>query len=115
MTIQELYDALKEAVEHGHGGDPVLFDTEAQWYDCHMVSVDSARHETEPEPHMGLHEDAPHCNAKAAKAALAAEALKMCVSILRAALDSETCPNTEWRNDAARMVAAFDAWTGDTP
>lgn len=60
MTIRELYEKTKALVEAGHGDHPVLFDTEAQCYDCHMVSVDSAYFEKEPRPHLGLHENAPH-------------------------------------------------------
>lgn len=60
MTVKELHDLTGHLVEWGHGESPVLFDTEAQTYDCHMVSIDRAHHEMEPEPHLGLHEDHPH-------------------------------------------------------
>ncbi len=60
MTVKELHDITKRLVEEGHGDSRVLFDTEAQTFDYHMASIDSAHHETEPEPHLALHEDRPH-------------------------------------------------------
>jgi hypothetical protein len=60
MTVKELYEITKNLVEQGHEDVRVLFDTEAQAYDCHMVNVDQAFYETEPTPHLALSENAPH-------------------------------------------------------
>jgi hypothetical protein len=61
MTVDELLKVLRDAASKGYGNLPVLFDTEAQCYDVHMVPVDSADREPDaPTPCVVLSERAPH-------------------------------------------------------
>jgi hypothetical protein len=60
MTIGQLCEILGRLVEDGHGGDSVLFDTEARMFRYHMASIGSADHEMEPKSHLALREDGRH-------------------------------------------------------
>jgi hypothetical protein len=61
VTVDELLLVLQGLAAKGHGGLPVLFDTEAQCYDVHMVPVDIAAHEPDaPRPCVVLSERGPH-------------------------------------------------------
>jgi hypothetical protein len=52
MKVKELL-AILEAVENKDA--PVLFDTEAARFHWHMVPIDAAYYEEQPEPHVQLH------------------------------------------------------------
>lgn len=56
MKLKDLSDLLLSMLHGGASPDtPVYFDTEAARFNQHMVSIDSAHYEEEPEPHVGLH------------------------------------------------------------
>lgn len=50
MTIEQLYQVLKKAVDDGHGSGNILFDTEARKFDYHMAKVGSAYVEDQFDP-----------------------------------------------------------------
>jgi len=63
LTVKELYDNLWKMIRDGHGGAEVLFDTDAQRYDTHLVPVDSAliySPDDGPISKLVLSEDHPH-------------------------------------------------------
>ncbi len=62
MTVDSLAEFLNELKAEGSGDALVVFDTEAQHFDCHMVHVSSAFLESDldGEPIVVLHEDSPH-------------------------------------------------------
>jgi hypothetical protein len=42
LTIKELYEVCKDAINKGYGDKVVLFDTEAMCFDIHLVPIKSA-------------------------------------------------------------------------
>lgn len=56
MTLKNLSDLLLKILAEGASPDtPVYFDTDAARFYEHMVSIDSAYYEEEPEKHVSLH------------------------------------------------------------
>jgi hypothetical protein len=49
MTILELHKILSGAIAAGYGDGPVYFDTEARKFDSHLVEVDRANIEDDPD------------------------------------------------------------------
>ncbi len=49
MTIAELLKLLTEAVAKGHGDGPVYFDAEARTFNYHLVQIDSAHVDEDPD------------------------------------------------------------------
>ena len=49
MTILALHRILSGAIASGYGDGPVYFDTEARQFDCHLVEVDRASIEDDPD------------------------------------------------------------------